>query len=232
MGRSVFPCSAAIALILLFSLLITGCGGGGGGQTGVPQPDDPETAVRALVADWKSSGSTPGLSFDGSGKANLVYQTTDGTTATAPLKFKDLSGNIWNFYVESIFRPSTDRAEVRTYTLLGYTSTDPAASRAYITFIMLLDQGRWYLNDLIVEVPAAVITSENAIEGYLSEKGNPDVRLVGASVSLYQGQTKIFTTMTDANGHYKFTNLTPGTYTLVFVGGGYETLTITGVVVN
>ena len=232
MGRPGFSYSAAVVLFLLFSFLITGCGGGGGGQSGVLQPDAPETAVRALIADWKSNGTVPGLRFDGSGKASLVYQTAGDASATAPLKFKDMSGSEWNFYVESISRPSTDRAEVRTYAPLSYVSTDPAASRAYVTFIMILDQGRWYLNDLTVELPAAVITSESAIEGYLSEKGNPDVRLQGAGVTLYQGQTKISTTVTDANGYYKFTNLLPGTYTLVFVGGGYETLTITGVVVN
>ncbi|HEY9072375.1 MAG TPA: carboxypeptidase-like regulatory domain-containing protein [Candidatus Ozemobacteraceae bacterium] len=210
------------------SLLLAGCGGGGSGVA-IPPDDTPEAAVHELVAAWRAGAAAPIIGIDTSGRAAVEPLASSTTVAT--LTFRDLSGNSWDFYVEQITRVTSTLAKVRTRTSFGYTSSDPSASMAYITFVMVRDQGRWYLSDLIVEMPAVIITAENAIEGYLNEKGQPDVRLQGASVVLYQGQTEIARTTTDANGYYKFTNLSPGTYTLVFVGGGYETLTITGVVV-
>jgi len=211
------------------SLLIAGCGGGGNG-TAIVASGEPEMAVHELVASWRAGAAAPIIGIDPSGHA--AVEPPAGSTTVATLTFRELSGKTWDFYVERIDRLSTVLAEVRTRTSLGYTSSDPSASMAYITFVMVLEDGRWYLSDLRVEMPAVIITAENAIEGYLSEKGQPDVRLQGTSVVLYQGQTEIARTTTDANGYYTFTNLSPGTYTLVFVGGGYETLTITGVVVN
>jgi len=211
------------------SLLLAGCGGGGSGA-GIAPVETPEAAVHELVSSWRAGAAAPIVGIDSSGRA--VVEPLAGSTTIATLTFHDLSGKSWDFYVERIDRPSSGLAEVRTRTSLGFTSSDPSTSMAYITFVMVLDEGLWYLSDLRIEMPAVIITAENAIEGYLSEKGQPDVRLQGASVVLYRGQTEIARTKTDANGYYMFTNLSPGTYTLVFVGGGYETLTITGVVVN
>lgn len=230
MGRSVCSSSAVLWLLLVFSLAITGCGGGG--ASGTVQPQEPEAAVRELIANWKNGENVPRLVLNASSSASIVYQTGGEMSASDTISFHDLSGNSWNFVIESITRPSEGRAEVRTSLSFGFLSSDPSASKAYITFIMLLDEGFWYLSDLILEIPTVIVIMENGIEGYLSEKNNPDVRLEGASVALYQNQVKIATTITDANGCYKFSNLAPGTYSLVFVGGGYETLTITDVVVN
>ncbi|HOY68830.1 MAG TPA: carboxypeptidase-like regulatory domain-containing protein [Candidatus Ozemobacteraceae bacterium] len=222
--RLLFIIAACVA-----SLMVTGCGGGGSGAT-IATHDSPEAAVQELVASWRAGSSAPLLGITPDGRASI--EPLAGSTTIATLTFRDLSGRSWDFYVERIDRLSTTLAEVRTRTSLGYTSSDPSSSMAYITFLMVLEEGRWYLSDLRVEMPAVIITAENAIEGYLNEKGQPDVRLEGASVVLYLGQTEVARTTTDANGYYRFTNLSPGTYTLVFVGGGYETLTITGVVVN
>ncbi len=223
-SRLLFIIAACVA-----SLMFAGCGGGGSG-TAIVASDGPEAAVHELVASWRAGASAPIIGIDPSGQA--AVEPLSDSTIVATLTYRDLSGRSWDFYVERIDRLSTVLAEVRTRTSLGYTSSDPSSSMAYITFVMIREEGRWYLSDLRVEMPAVIITAENAIEGYLNEKGQPDVRLEGASVVLYLGQTEVARTKTDTNGYYRFTNLSPGTYTLVFVGGGYETLTITGVVVK
>ncbi|MBP7635704.1 carboxypeptidase regulatory-like domain-containing protein [Candidatus Ozemobacteraceae bacterium] len=231
MCKSVFFRSAVGALLLACVFTLTGCGGGG--TSGAPREQaTPEAAVHELIAGWKSGNSAPSISINPSAPPRVVFQTETDPTATDTLSFRDLSGNEWNFTVVSITRPSSTRAEVRTSTSVGVDSSDPAATTAYITFIMDLDEGWWYLSDMILELPAVIVVTENAIEGFVSEKGNPDIRLQGASVVLYQGQTEVARTTTDANGYYKFSNLAPGTYSLVFVGGGYETLTFTGIIVN
>lgn len=229
MVKPVYSCSAVVVLLLVFSFSLTGCGGGG--SSGAVQTQDPEAAVRELVASWKNSANAPHVNLDASGRTSVVFQTGGEPLASDTLTFMDLSGNSWQFVIESIVRPSAIHAEVRTSSSFGYLASDPEATKAYITFLMDLDEGRWYLSDMILEIPTVIVVTENAIEGYVSEKNNPDVRLQGASVTLYQGQTKIAESVTDANGYYKFSSLNPGTYTLVFTGGGYESLTINDIVV-
>ncbi len=231
MRKSVYFRSAVGSLLLACVLTLTGCGGGGTSSAPREQAA-PEAAVRELIAGWKNGDSAPYVNIDPSGTPHVVFQTEPAPTATETLSFRDLSGNEWNFAVVSITRPTSTRAEVRTSTSVGFNSSDPAATTAYITFIMDLDEGWWYLSDMILELPAVIVVTDNGIEGYVSEKDNPDTRLQGATVSLYQDLTKISETVTDENGYYSFSGLYPGTYTLVFTGGGYESLTITNVVVN
>lgn len=230
MGKDDFPRYAIGSLLLVVSLILTGCGGGGTSNSA--QQQAPEAAVRELIASWKAGDSAPYINIDTSGTHHVVFQTETAPAASETLSFRDLSGNEWNFTVLSITRPTATRAEVRTSTSVGFNSSDPEATTAYITFIMDLDEGWWYLSDMILELPSVIVVTDNGIEGYVSEKDNSDIRLQGATVSLFQGQTKISETVTDENGYYAFSGLYPGTYTLVFTGGGYEPLTITNVVVN
>lgn len=231
MGKYVFSRSAVGFLLLAFAFILTGCGGGGGSAS-TPREQAPEAAVRELISSWKNGASAPYIAMNPSVPPRVVFQAEPAPTASDSLRFRDLSGNEWNFLIVSITRPTSTRAEVRTSTSVGFSSSDPAATTAYITFIMALDEGWWYLSDLILELPSVIVVTDNGIEGYVSEKDNTDVRLQGANVSLFQGQTKIAETVTDENGYYTFSGLYPGTYTLVFTGGGYESLTITNVVVN
>jgi len=51
------------------------------------------------------------------------------------------------------------------------------------------------------------------------------VALSGVSVGLWSGTTLIASDLTDSNGNYQITSITPGTYSVVFSKENYVTVT-------
>ena len=70
----------------------------------------------------------------------------------------------------------------------------------------------------VTQVSGDLVTTENGLA------------VAGATISLMQGTSVAATTTSDANGHYEFTNLTPGIYALRISAQGLQTTEIDNVV--
>ena len=70
----------------------------------------------------------------------------------------------------------------------------------------------------VTQVSGDLVTTENGLA------------VAGATISLIQGTTVATTTTSDATGHYTFTNVTPGIYTLRISAQGLQTTEISNVV--
>lgn len=74
-----------------------------------------------------------------------------------------------------------------------------------------------------VELDFGLTSLVGAVSGTVRDPSN--LPIIGASISIYQGNTLISTTQTDANGNYTLSNLSPGTYTLVTTAINYQSNT-------
>ncbi|MBI2844442.1 MAG: carboxypeptidase regulatory-like domain-containing protein [Armatimonadetes bacterium] len=61
-----------------------------------------------------------------------------------------------------------------------------------------------------------------SVDGTVFERANPSNKLAGKSVALMLGATTVATDTTDANGHFSFTGLSAGTYSVYVSITGYE----------
>src|SRR5690349_17840563 len=71
---------------------------------------------------------------------------------------------------------------------------------------------------------AAAAPATGIVEGVVTTQGGT-IRLAGALVTLRQNATDVTSAGTDADGHYRFADLAPGTYQLVVALDGFDTKT-------
>lgn len=199
------PC----VFISLFAL--TGCLGKGGTST-APNPNTPEETVRSLVAEWTGSAHP------------LLAQTSTTQTIT----FRDINQtNSWTFDVTGIEYPITGLARVYT----RYRFADVAATTVNVMFELSLYEGRWVFDNFTIETLPSFVVTATGIQGYIrdSQSGLP---VQNAAAVLYQGDTPVAETLTDANGYYYLEAPAAGTYTLVVAKDGFEFLTVPNVTID
>ncbi len=193
--------------------------------TGADTAGTPEAAVLELMAAWRAEGAMP------MPIAQVATSTaTESTTVVQSLgtiKFQDLSGGQHTFQIIGKKFLSPELAEI--YTTYEFTQ-DPALAgmRADITFVMTLQEGVWRLDDLVfTKLPPVIVVGGLGVQGYIRDTSVTPARPVeNAAAALFQGETLIDSTLTDANGFYSLTAPAPGTYTLTVTKDGYEFLTV------
>ncbi|MBF0408606.1 MAG: carboxypeptidase regulatory-like domain-containing protein [Candidatus Riflebacteria bacterium] len=213
-------CSIAILIISFSSFFLPGCSNDSGNdtQTSSLSAESPEAAVIKIVKQWGSSNITP----------TLAQRDTTGILAASSslgtVTFRDLSGNEWKFEILSVLRTSATTASI----FASYSFSSYPDSVMEVTFKMVLNQGEWLLDDLIIEkLPEVVSIRKGVVEGYITDEISKQP-IAGVAVQIIgDGYEKA--TVSDAKGFYQFYGLPPGTYSLVFKRDGYVIKTIPNV---
>lgn len=218
-----------LATTLLLSLVVFmyGCSGGGGqSSAGVSTgTQGPEAAVVEILDSWRQSS----IAFAVSPQGEITTSEPATESTQNYINFKDLSGETWRLLIGEVVYVATDKARVNTF----YYSSSADQGGLKVIFIMIRDQGIWYLDDLEIEQIPAVVVVGTGIKGVITDK-NTAIPVSGAKVEAYNQATNVLagTATTEPNGFYSILNLNPGTYYLVIGRDGYESYTIRDVVVN
>lgn len=208
-----------LPVFLIGLLTLSGClVSNSGSPAGNAAENTPETAVKQLLSEWKAEGRPI--------VAQISPQTTTASPSMGVIYFTDLSKNApWEFDIYEISYISAGYAEVKT-------KVKPDArivgSIVKINFMMTMFEGRWQLEDLFVEdLPEMIPLSGTGVGGYIHDSaGNP---VQNATVTIYDGETPLAVTTTDASGYYYLQTPAPGTYTVTVVKG--DTVILTEMVV-
>lgn len=214
----------------MFALLcvvvsLVGCMGGGSQSPSMTEPETPEKAVGEIFSSWRA-GNGPVFAVSSTG--SITAQTT--ASETRFIRFRDFSGELWELMFSGVEYVSADYARVNTH---YYYSGNPQYGGLKVVFLMVRDNGAWFLNGLeIVELPAVVVIPGTGIKGYLTDEISK-APIQGAVVEAFNQATSVSygSDGTDTSGYYEISPLPAGTYYLVINREGYEPRIIRDVVV-
>ncbi|MDD2999878.1 MAG: carboxypeptidase-like regulatory domain-containing protein [Candidatus Riflebacteria bacterium] len=222
----------AVLILLCLVVSLTGCAGGGSQTAAGVEPESPEKAVYEIYNSWRA-GNGPAFVMQNDGQITAQTETS-GSGGLGYIHFHDFSGAEWHLTVKDVVYETSDRAIVNTY---YYFSGNVAYGGLTIGFVMVRDNGTWYLEGMdIVELPAVIVPVEGiGVMGYLrDETTSPAMPIQGAVVEAFNQSTDVSygSDATDANGYYEISPLPAATYYLVINRAGYEPRVIRDVVVN
>ncbi len=231
-------------------LLIAGCSGGGGGsENPLMETMTPDETVRLVYSKWLGS-SDLGMTVDKNGKPSI---TTTESGHLGYIKFKDLSGQVWDLIVEKVEYDGESEAEVYT----SYVLTALNELTIKMVFNMIKDQGVWALDSItLTEIPKAVpvntgdtgtntgtntgtstdtgtTTTDTGIKGFITDNVT-SLPVEGAKIEVFNKSTGVLSgsTVTAADGSYSVLELAPGTYYIVVGRDGYSPYTIDNILVS
>lgn len=182
--------------------------------------ESPEAALLRLLSD-------PGRDLRTPLAQTTSEQASPTTRSLGHVSFIDLWGATWTLQIVGTEYVTPQIAKVyATYAFL-----DPifAGNQANITFLMILVEDRWRLDDIeFTALPPVLPVGGLGVQGRIVDAvtGRP---IENAAVGLYQGEILINSTLTDATGFYFLTAPAPGSFTVTASKDGYEFLTRTEV---
>lgn len=220
--------SSLLAVLLLLFVLgtLTGCLSSGSQTAANIEPETPQKAVYEVFDTWRQQ-TAPVFSVTPQGA--ITSGETVPTTDANYIRFKDLSGEIWSLRLETVTYLTPESAKVYAY----YNTISAEHGGLKIIFSMVKDQGKWFMDDMeIIALPVAVVTG-TGIKGIITDKVT-NLPVTGARVEAYNQSTGTIAgyAVTGSNGFYSIVDLQPGSYYLVVARDGYDSYTISGIVVN
>lgn len=223
---SVFFRQALLMFLIVAVITSIGCSGGGSANPAMNAVATPEEAVLSLVSQWNTADA-PYISVTPTGEKSVNF--TQPSVSERTISFRDLSGSLWVFNIIEVIRTGENRASVKT----SYAFRDSSLGAVYTYFHMILEQGVWYLDNIIVENLPAVSVYERGIQGYITDESS-GAPVEGAMIQLFRSgeSTSIASTSSYDNGYYSFSNLQPGSYTIVVARDDFILKTITDITVQ